>query len=313
MGIERRQLLGGLIGLGAAATAVPSWARLGTQSLARLSATPVSFRDWFSLTPVSFRSGRPAPRTLTLGQFPEFVAHELGLGLAELWSFYFEDLSPAYCRDLKRAAKKANVRISNIQLDNIGADLAAVDEAERAKSLEVVRGWMDRAALIGSPRVRVNTDAPTPGRAFDPERIADSYRRLANYGNRVGVEVLIENHTGYSSSIQNVVAIYKRVKHRRCKMAADWGNSPAETTEARIADLRAMFSGLGFVSAKGARFDDLYRHIAYDVPAIVRATEASGYRGVYSVELYGPREEMPEDPVRAVKSMVAMIAANLRH
>lgn len=249
---------------------------------------------------------------MTLERFPEFIADEFALGQAELWSLYFEDLSPLYCRELKRAAQKAKVRISNIQLDNIDADLAAVDEARRMQSLELVRGWMDRAALIGAPRVRVNTDIPVAGRAFDPDHIADSYRRLAQYGDKVGVDVLVENHTGYSASIRNVVAIYERVGHRRCKMAADWGNSAAKDTKARIADLRAMFPGLGLVSAKGTRFDGEYRHIPYDIGAIVRATEASGYRGIYSVELFAFGKDMPEDPIRAVKSMIGAITANLQ-
>jgi L-ribulose-5-phosphate 3-epimerase len=310
--MKRRQMLTGALGLGVVALTGPAWAKTGPRSLGRLSVTTVCFRDWFAQTPAAFRSGRPTSRSMTLSRFPEFVADEFGLGQAELWSLYFEDLSPAYCRDLKRAARKAKVRIANLQLDNIDADLAAVDEPRRMQSLELVRGWMDRAALIGSPRVRVNTDTSVANRPFDADRIADSYRRLAEYGDKVGVDVLIENHTGYSASIKNVVAIYDRVKHRRCKMAADWGNSAAKDTEARIADLSAMFSGLGFVSAKGTRFDAEYRHLPYDISAIVRATEASGYRGIYSVELFAFGKDMPEDPVRAVKSMIDTIAANLR-
>ena len=309
--MNRRELLAGALALGAVgASGVGSAA--ARASLQRLCVTTVCFRDWFAQTPAMLKSGRPAPRTITLGEFPQFVADEFGLGLAEFWSLYFQDLSPAYCRDLKKAADRAGVAIANIQLDNIDADLAAVDEDARMKSLEVVRQWMDRAALLGAPRVRVNTDIPVAGREFDPDRIADSYRRLAEYGDKVGVDVLIENHTGYSVSIKNVVAIYDRVKHPRCRMCADWGNSPAKDTESRIADLSLMFHGLGFVSAKGVSFDAEYRHTAYDIASIVRATEASGYRGIYSVELFALGKAMPEDPVRAVKSMIEAIAANLK-
>lgn len=310
--MDRRQLLAGGLAAGAMALSGAASAAVRGQPLGRLSVTTVCFRDWFAQTPAPFRSGRPPQRQMTLRQFPEFVADAFGLGQAELWSLYFEDLSPAYCKELKQAARKARVGIANIQLDAIDADLAAVDETERARSLELVRGWMDRAALLGAPRVRVNTDKPVAGRAFDPDRIAESYRQLAQYGDKVGVDVLIENHTGYSASIKNVVAIYDRVRHRRCKMAADWGNSAAADTEARIADLSTMFHGLGFVSAKGTRFDEDYRHTAYDVGEIVRATEASGYRGTYSVELFAFGKAMPEDPVRAVKSMIDSIASNLK-
>jgi hypothetical protein len=73
-----------------------------------------------------------------------------------------------------------------------------------------------------------------------------------------------------------------------------------------------MFPRLGLVSAKGLHFDEHYRHVDYDIAAIVRATEASGFRGYYSVELYVPTlEEAPPDPIRAVKSMVQTISREL--
>lgn len=308
--MDRRQVLASVAAAGI--TVMGSRVRAhASRPSARLSVTPVSFRDWFPQTPDFLKSGRPAPRQLTLGEFPGFVADELGIQQIELWSLYFEDLTPAYCATIKSAAKKARVGISNIQLDNIGADLAAVDDAERSQAIDIVKGWMRRAALVGAPRVRANTDQPVAGRPFDPERIADSFRQLARYGEEVGVDILLENHTGYSASIDNVLAVYERVQHERCKLLADWGNSAAADTEARIADLARMFPALGFVSAKGVSFDDDYRHLGYDIGAIVRATESAGYRGIYSIELFTMGKAMPEDPVRAVRSMAQAISANL--
>ncbi len=277
----------------------------------RLSVTPVSFRDWFAQTPKPFTSGRPPARPMTLGEFPAFAADELGIREIELWSVFFEDVSPAYCASLRSAARKAGVRVGNIQLDAIDADLASTDDAVRARGIATVKQWMDRAALVGAPRVRANTDQPVSGRPFDPDRIAESFRELARYGDKVGVDILIENHTGYSASIANVIAIHERVGHRRCRLLADWGNSRAADTDGRIADLAKMFPDLAFVSAKGMTFDEQYRHSAYDIAAIVRATEAAGYRGTYSIELFTMGKAMPEDPVRAVRSMADTITANL--
>lgn len=278
----------------------------------RLGATAVCFRDWFAQTPPQYTSGREPARRMKLIDYPQFVADELGLPMAELWSLYFDDLSPAYCSELGEAAAKAGVSIPNIQLDGIPADLAAEDDEARARSIEVVKQWMDRAAAIGAPRVRANTDHPTPGRPFNPDRIADSFRQLADYGDQVGVDVLIENHFGYSAVPANVVAIHERVSHPRCAMLCDWGNSATEGTQARLADLSQMFGRLGFVAAKGVHFDADYRHLDYDIGTIVRATEDAGYRGPYSVELFAMGEGMPADPVRAVLAVAECVAANLK-
>lgn len=279
---------------------------------ARIGTTPVCFRDWFAQTPPQYTSGRDSARCLTLSEFPQFVADELGMPFTELWSLYFDDISHRYCSSLAAAAAKAGVALSNIQLDAIDADLASTDDERRTASIETIKSWMDRAALIGAPSVRANPDQPTPGRPFDPDRIAESYKRLAEYGDKIGVDVLIENHFGYSAAISNVVAIWERVGHPRCAMLADWGNSPAKTTEDRIADLSQMFGGLGLVEAKAMRFDNHYRHVSYDIGAIVRATEGSGYTGDYAVELFALGDDMPQDPVRAVLAVAETIKTNLR-
>ncbi|HEV2597827.1 sugar phosphate isomerase/epimerase family protein [Sphingopyxis sp.] len=278
----------------------------------RVGTTPVCFRDWFAQTPAQYTSGRDPARRMKLAEFPQFVADELGMPFTELWSVFFDDISPAYCASLAEAAAKAGVSIDNIQLDAIDADLASLDNERRDHSVEVVKQWMDRAALIGAPSVRANADQPTAGRPFDPDRIADSYRRLAEYGDRIGVDILVENHFGYTAQISNVMAIHERVAHPRFGLLADWGNSPAETTEARIADLSHMFGDLRLVEAKAIRFDEDYNHLNYDIGAIVRATEASGYTGKYAVELFTLGDAMPLDPVRAIQSVAATIRDNLR-
>ena len=309
--MRRREVIKAGLAAGALGALQSKRARAEGNPRARLALAPVSFRDWFEKTPSFATSGRPSARRLTLLELPAFVADEFELPNAELWSYYFDDESDAYCRALARAARKAKVGVCNLQLDAIGADLAATDEGERVKSIDVVKSWMDRAVLLGCPRVRANTDEFVPDRPFDPDLIADSFRRLAVYGAKIGVDIFIENHTGYSASISNVIAIHERVGHPRCKLLADWGNSAAKSTEARIADLSLMFPHLALVSAKGRKFDADYRHVSYEIAPIVRATEASGYRGIYSIELFTASDDMPADPIRAARAMIGAITPHL--
>ena len=48
------------------------------------------------------------------------------------------------------------------------------------------------------------------------------------------------------------------------------------------------------MSAKELDFDENNKHVNYDVVPIIKATEASGYKGIYSIEFYG---EPPKDVV----------------
>jgi hypothetical protein len=98
--------------------------------------------------------------------------------------------------------------------------------------------------------------------------------------------------------------------HRWCRAIADWGNSPAKDNAQRVADMTRLMPYVDLVSAKGVEFDATNRHISYDPAQLVRAAEAGGYRGLYSVELYGPKA--PADSVAAARHMIETVMTNLR-
>jgi hypothetical protein len=70
-----------------------------------------------------------------------------------------------------------------------------------------------------------------------------------------------------------------------------------------------MFPYLEFVSAKELDFDEQNRHVNYDVVPLIKATEASGYKGIYSIEFYG---KPPKDVVAAARDLIAAISANIK-
>lgn len=277
----------------------------GADRFPRIGVTTVSFRSRFPATR-SMNGGPVTNPELTLPAAPEFFAREVGLHNVEIWDLQFAEQSVAYCQSIRVAAEAAGSRIANLQIDGVG-DLSAAAPATRAEALAKSKAWMDRAVVLGSPRIRFNT-GPGPGQPFDLGVTSDSFRQLAEYGERVGVTVLVENH---GTPIPDVVAIVNEVNHPRCRSLVDFGNTtPGGTTEEKIAALRPMFDHLGFVSAKASEFDDEYRHTSWDIGALVRAIEQSGYRGIYSVELWNTSAP-PADTVRAARAVRDTIARNL--
>ncbi len=289
---------------GAAASAAQA---LPASVLRRIGITTVCFRDRFPATREKTAAPLPAGQELTLLTAPKFVADALGLHNVEIWSAQFAETSIAYCQKIKAAAGAVGSRIINIQVDG-PENLSDPDASKRAASVAAIKQWMDRAAAVGAPTLRANTGGGPP-EAWDVNRTADSFRQLAEYGKTIGVKILIENHTGYSADIDKVVAIAKAVNDPNCRVISDWGNTPSSSPEARVAGLSKLFPYLELVSAKELDFDEQNHHINYDVVPLIKATEASGYKGIYSIEFYG---RPPKDAVAAAKDMIQALAANIK-
>lgn len=274
--------------------------------LNRIGITTVCFRERF---PATRTKGAPAPAggDLTLLTAPKMIADQLGLHNVEIWSAQFAETTLDYCRQVKAAAAAAGSRIIDVQVDG-PENLSDPDDAKRSASIATIKLWMDRAAAVGAPRMRANTGGGKP-EAWDVKRTADSFRQLADYGKPLGVKILIENHIGYSADIDKVVELVKAVNHANCGVISDWGNTPSTSPADRVAGLSKLLPHLELVSAKELDFDDSNKHVSYDIVPLIKATEASGFKGIYSIEFYSNRP--PKDVVAAARDMMQSIAANI--
>lgn len=150
-----------------------------------------------------------------------------------------EDLSPVYWRKLGESAAEAGVAIRNALLDKGGADLGAADQSAPMASFDVVKAGMDRAAMIGSMSIRVNPEVKADD-GFGHARIfADYYFRLAEYGAKLGIDILIENHRPHFDELDQLLDLRERVDHPRFAPLADCGNLVARSDAARVAAWRA--------------------------------------------------------------------------
>ena len=303
--MKRRALISGLAAIPLCLPAGRLLAGVGRhprKALERLAVTTVSLRDRY---PASYMAKKPGVNAPSLLEAPSFVSKTLGLRNIELWNLQFEDIGDAYIRRMRAAADAAGVRIINIQIDD-DSNLSSPDNEVRARSIAQTKAWIDRAVILGAPSVRQNLGPADDNGPFNVERTADSFRQIAQYAASRGVKILAENHVGQSRSIPNVVALLQAVNHPACRAIADWGNTPASSTAELLAALKPLALWLALVSAKGKAFDSAYHETSYDVAELTRVTESWGFRGLYSVELWG---DTPPDfkPVLACRSMVDVI------
>lgn len=274
--------------------------------LNRIGCTTFSFRSRF---PATRTDKTPAASDLTLLDVPLLFVEKLGLHNIELSNRHFSDTSLDYCRRVRQAASAAGSKIVNIQLDDPAYNLSHPRDTEREKSIVFVKSWMDRAAACGSPSIRVNTGGGN--QPFHLRNTGNAYRQLTAYAKQIGVKVLIENHGGYSTDPDNIVALIEYVDSPYCRTLPDFGNLPADCSwEQRAVFLKKLLPFAELISAKGRVFDDDYRHVSYDVGACVRLAESCGFRGIYSVELWD-QDYQPADPLKAVQAIIADVAAAL--
>lgn len=278
----------------------------------RVGVTTTGLRAYFPVRngPVLDPSMAPRPESLSYLDAPAFVLEKTGLKSLEVWTMQFESFTDEYLRELRSRAQRAGVRLTNVQVDGIPDNLGESDPVKRQAVLAAMTKWIDRAAVLGVPSLRFNTGggfAPVAPDKVPYDLVVTGARQLADYGKSKRVKVLFENHIGYTSDIDALVEILGRANHPNLRAIMDWGNGKGGAGDP-LAQRLKLLPWLELISAKGGNFDDSFRMTDIDVAQYVRATETRGFRGLYSIELWGGR--VP-DPVKAIASMRDTILPNL--
>ncbi|HET7558324.1 MAG TPA: sugar phosphate isomerase/epimerase family protein [Limnochordia bacterium] len=205
----------------------------------------------------------------------ECKAHT-GIADVELCQQHFQRQDARYLDEVVQGLEEAGGRCVNMPVD-VG-NISRADDRARAHDLKVIEGWIRVAAYIGCPMVRVNTGGAQDEGALD--RVAASYRHLADFGAEHGVNILLENHGGLSNDPGHVQALLERVGGDRLGLCPDFGNFEEAV---RYDSLAAMLPHARIVHAKynqpgadGAQ---------WDWPRCVQIVKSSGFDGIVSIEI----------------------------
>lgn len=77
--------------------------------------------------------------------------------------------------------------------------VSAPEKKDRLQTLENHRKWIDAATQLGCHSVRVN--AGSQGSYEEQQKLAaDGLYILCEYGDKAGINILVENHGGFSSN-----------------------------------------------------------------------------------------------------------------
>jgi sugar phosphate isomerase/epimerase len=305
MNRSRRKFIGSLAG--AAGMAVFSKAAL---------ANHIAYKKWFeiSLAEWSFHKALFANK-MTNMDFPEMSKKQFGISVVEYVNQFFKDKAEdtAYLNQLLQRCRDNGVTNHLIMIDGEG-DLASLDEKERIKAVENHYKWVNAAKHLGCKTIRVNTFGK--GTAEEVQKSAiDGLSRLGEYGAKENINIIVENHGGYSSNGQWMLKVLQSVNKPNVGMLPDFGNFCIRRKEGKqpegvcaeeydkykgVAELLPFAKG---VSAKTMQFDDKGNCVETDYARMMKIIKDSGFTGYMGIEYEGEKLS-EEEGVRKTKTLL---------
>jgi sugar phosphate isomerase/epimerase len=193
--------------------AVEPFQRAGSSRL-RLSLAAYSFRDYFG-------QGRDG-RRITLEQFIDYCADH-GCEGTELTSYYFpKEPSREFLIGLKRHAHLRGVAISGTA---VGNNFAQADGEALDQQIAMVKTWIERAALMGAPHIRVFAGQPKGISAEAAKtQCIKALEICGAHAAHHGVWLGLENHGGIVAQIDDLLDIVRSVQSPWVGINLDSGN-----------------------------------------------------------------------------------------
>lgn len=248
--------------------------------------------------------------------FPAMAA-EYGVNSIELVNtFYYSKADDtAYWTEFKKKCEAAGVTVGLIMCDALG-NLGDADPEARKTAVENHHKWVDVAQFLGAHSIRVN--AAGNGTAEEvAENAVDGLSSLGAYGASKGINIIVENHGGYSSDGTWLSGVMAKVDMDNVGTLPDFGNfciarSPDGCAKEYdrykgIAELMPYAKG---VSAKSHAFDENGNEVDSDFLRIMKIVKESGFKGYVGIEYEGT--VLSEDEgIKATKALLERVFKEL--
>ena len=238
--------------------------------------------------------------------YPTFAAEKLGVNIIEYWSTPFagKHTDKAFVGELVKRTKDANLENLLILVGNKDR-IDAPDAAQRDRSLDAHKAWIDCAAQMGCKAIRV--DARSAG---DPDinlkNAVDGLGRLCDYAKNTPVKVVVEPHGGHSQNPDWLVRLHKEIARPNFGLLPDFNNFGKYD---RYDGVTKCLPHAVAVCAKSLNFDDKGNETRTDFYRMLEIIEASTFKGVISIEFEGHNVDPVEGALQTKALLLKAIAA----
>jgi sugar phosphate isomerase/epimerase len=231
----------------------------------------------------------------------DFAAQAKGLGIEgiEYVNQFFKDKAEdqAYLDQMNQRAADNGVTQLIIMVDREG-NLGDTDEQKRKEAIENHYKWVNAAKSLGCHSIRVN--AAGNGTAEEVSGAAiDGLGRLSEYAAKENINVIVENHGGYSSDGQWLSNVMAQVNLSNCGTLPDFGNfcverdkedpygKPCAVEYDRYQGMKDLMPYAKAVSAKAHDFDADGNEIHTDFLKVMQIVKDHNYKGWVGIEYEG--------------------------
>jgi sugar phosphate isomerase/epimerase len=251
-----------------------------------------------SLAAYSYRQFlQGANKSMDLFDFADLAA-DMALDAIEPTSYYFPaDVDEAYLRRLRRHAFRLGLDISGTA---VGNNFCVPIGPEREKQLEQMRLWIDRAAAMGAPVIRIFAGNVPKGDDEDAaiERTVGAIEESLAHAAKRGVCLALENHGGITATPAQLLKIVKAVEAPEGNFGInfDSGNFHGEDPYAELAEIAPYAINAQIkseISRKGGKKEPA------DLSRMVQILRDAKYSGYVALEY-----EAAEDPKAAIPGLI---------
>jgi sugar phosphate isomerase/epimerase len=204
--------------------------------------------------------------------------------------------SDDYINKFKRRAFQLGLDISGTGVRN---DFATADKEKRKADVKHTKEWVEVAAKLGAPVLRVFAGKPPEGHSWDEAAkwMAADLRECADYGAKYGVLIGVQNHGDMVKMADEAIKIFNMVESDWFGLIVDTGYFM--TPDPYIDIAKAVPYAVNF-QVKESPFGK-ESTVRTDLPRLVKIVRDGGYRGYLPIETlsvpnrpYKPKELVPQ-------------------
>ncbi len=311
--LNRRQFLGRSallsLGLATAGSLLRPGSLLGAEPVKRPGGPRLKIGlNAYCFDPLLRENLKDAAKGMSLFDVLDYCAAE-NVDAIDPTGYYFpgypEVPRDKFLNDFKRRAFDLGLDISGTGIKN---DFASPNAAARAKDVERAKQWIEAAARMGSPVLRVFA-GPVPPKPHTWDEaakwMADALHACVEHGAKYGVIVGLQNHGDMLQTADECLKVLGMVKSPWIGLILDTGNFLTPDPYADIARVIPVTVNWQIkellLSNKGPKTD---------LPKLVRIIRAGGYRGYIPIETL-TLKGVPYDPRARASELLAGLRAAL--
>jgi sugar phosphate isomerase/epimerase len=236
----------------------------------------------------------------------DFCAKE-GFDAADLTGYYFpgypEPPSDDYIYHLKRKAHGLGLEISGT---GIRTEFGEPDKEKRNTEIAFVKKWIDVAAKLGAPVLRIFTAKALPA-GYEWQQVANwivaDIKVCADYGKQKGVIVAMQNHNDFVKTADQAIEILNKVNSEWFGLVLDTGSFVTNEPYSEIRKTTAY--AVNWQVKEKLNYNG--KSELMDLEKLFRIAKESGYRGYLPIETL-----TPGDPFQIVPPFLKQVKAALQ-